>query len=105
MVVPGRGQTHNNITLTDGNNELHGSIVAPSGPGWDWTSKPGLWIPIEYRYSNRTLAVRAQIDLAAAAHLGLSPAFGAEVAVTRNNSCTAYGYTSLERFRLDERGS
>lgn len=68
LVVPGRGHAHNNITLTDGGNELYGSIVPPGGPGWDWTPKPGLWIASEYRYSNRTLTVRAQIDPAAANH-------------------------------------
>ena len=71
LVVPGKGHTRNNITLTDGSNELYGSIVPPSGPGWDWTPKPGLWIASEYRYSNRTLTVRAQIDPAAANHPGL----------------------------------
>ncbi len=63
----GRG----NITLSDGSDELYGSIVPPSGPGWDWRPKPGLWIASEYRYSNRTFRVRAQIDPAAATHPGL----------------------------------
>ena len=70
LVIPG-WDGRDNITLTDHNHELLGSIVPPSGPGWDWTPQPGLWIASEYQYSDYTLTVRAQIDPAAATHPGL----------------------------------
>ena len=77
LVVPGR-QGRGNITLTGssvpvagGTSTLYGSILPPSGPGWHWTPKPGLWIAEQYTFTNNTLRVRAQIDPAAATHPGL----------------------------------
>lgn len=65
------GGGYSNIALTSSSHDLLGSIVPPSRPDWHWTPEPGLWIASEFRYSNNTLSVRAQIDPAAATHPGL----------------------------------
>ena len=60
-----------NISVTDSDSNLYGTIVAPTPPGWNWVPKPGLWIAEQFDYVNRTLRVRAQIDPVAAIHPGL----------------------------------
>lgn len=70
FIPPGGNRGYTNISLTDTSvlgrdGRFYGSIVPP---GWNWVPNPGLWIASEYRYSNRTLTVRAQIDPAAAKH-------------------------------------
>ena len=59
------------FTVTDGNNILYGTIVAPTPPGWHWDPKPGLWIAERFDYVANTLRLRAQIDPAGATHPGL----------------------------------
>ena len=59
------------FTVTDTNNILYGTIVAPIAPGWEWTPEPGLWVAEQFTYVANTLRVRAQIDPAAVTHPGL----------------------------------
>ncbi len=73
FITPDDDGGYDNISLstrsaTGGTNPLYGSIVPP-GP--NWVPEPGLWAASEYRYSNGTLTVRAQVDPAAATHHGL----------------------------------
>ena len=65
------GGSYSNIALTSATHDLLGTIVPPARPDWHWTPEPGLWVASEYRYSNNTLSVRAQMDTAAATHPGL----------------------------------
>ena len=67
----GEGASFSNIALTSATHGLLGAIVPLAQPDWHWTPEPGLWVASEYRYSNSTLSVRAQIDPAAATHPGL----------------------------------
>ena len=60
-----------NFSVTDNNNILYGTIVAPIAPGWEWTPEPDLWIAEQFDYVANMLRVRAQIDPAAATHPGL----------------------------------
>ena len=50
---------------------LYGSILPPSGQGWDWTPRPNQWIADTYEFAGGMFTVSAQVSPAAANQSGL----------------------------------
>ena len=67
----GDGVNYDNITLTDHNGVLYGSVIPPARPGWHWVPSPGTWAATEFLFDDGVLFVHAMIDPAAARHPGL----------------------------------
>ena len=59
------------FTVTDDEDILYGTIVAPTPPGWHWDPQPGLWVAQRFDYVASTLRVRVQVSPAAVTHQGL----------------------------------
>ena len=77
LVIPDLSTTYPNVVLSEnavaGTDPLYGMVVPPLSGSYHWTPEPGLWIAdvYEYRRADNTLQVAANIDPAAASHLGL----------------------------------
>lgn len=97
LVIPDISTTYPNVVLSEnavvGTDPLYGTVVPPLSGGYHWTPEPGLWVAdvYEYRRSDNTLRVAANIDPAAAAHRGLRVCIwtGGTAATTRILGCTA----------------
>ena len=70
LTIPGLGGGPANVVFSVGA-ALYGTILPPSGPGWDWTPSPNQWIADTYEYAGKTLTVAARVSPAVATHPGL----------------------------------
>ena len=70
LTIPGLGGGPANVVFSVGS-ALYGTILPPSGPGWDWTPSPNQWIADTYEYAGQTLTVAARVSPAVATHPGL----------------------------------
>ena len=70
LTIPGLNGGSANVVFSDGP-ALYGSVLPPSGPGWNWNPAPNQWIASAYEYRDKTLTVVAQVAPAVATHPGL----------------------------------
>ena len=70
LIFPSRDGGGSNVALSVGET-LYGSVLPPSGPGWNWTSKRNQWIADTYTFRDGIFFVVAKVDPAVGTHPGL----------------------------------